>query len=258
MKRCTDKKRANLEFVISFWGQKNLWIRGRFRKILNLFLHWKGKKETCPQPFRGESCRQRGQKYRKVGRSLSVVFGNTEEWGFRLRLYPHLLGDYSNHPCQWQSIMICNHWSHIDNHHCTHPIPLCDQGRVKLKLSKSKIGIFRTRYDNTESKWRLWRQLSALGKDLLGEVVSAAGSIGRVVHRLWMSMLFNLFISLTEASPLQNWKRGSGWGGSISTLNFPSYWGPDHEKMTQKIPNKMQKSGSPNRYWKTRGMTVSV
>ena len=42
MKRCTDKKRANLEFVISFWGQKNLWIRGRFRKILNLFPHLKG------------------------------------------------------------------------------------------------------------------------------------------------------------------------------------------------------------------------
>ena len=143
--------------------------------------------------------------------------------------------------------MVCHHWSHIDNHHnhhCTHPIPLCDQGRVKLKLGKSKIGIFRTRYDNTESKWRWWQQLSASGQELLGEVVSAAGTIGRVEHRLLMSIM--IFTSLMEASPLQNrWlfhslkTRRRIFPPSQFSFMLRPY-------LTPQFPNKMQKSGGPD------------
>ena len=147
--------------------------------------------------------------------------------------------------------MVCHHWSHIDNHHCTHPIPLCDQGRVKLKLGKSKIGIFRTRYDNTENKWRWWQQLSASGQELLGEVVSAAGTIGRVEHRLLMSIM--IFTSLTEASPLQNrWFFSFTENGEedISTPQFSYMLRP---YLTPQFPNKMQKSDSPDFQCRKRG-----
>ena len=111
VKRFTDKKLANFEFVISFWGQKEFWIRGRFRKIMNFPPPWKGelaKKRPVRNPSEEKAADKEAENIEKLDVAClwcsAVLRNEALAWDFI-----HIYLVTSDHSCQWQWSAIIGH-----------------------------------------------------------------------------------------------------------------------------------------------------